>query len=269
MILDLRCYNETTKQWEAPLANGVDLDALGVALTQHEKDTALALTQTNGNLTTLDNKVTEHLDEYATTQNLTFYVNAINGSDSNDGKTNDNAFKTIQKAINMLPKFVDHTVTINVAEGVYDDNVDIRGFVGRGRIILNGSTVLTTERTITKLTINNVTLRITVSGFALTQDVNISYAANYVEVARLKLLSNTSVQGIFIWGSPLVSVENCEITERTNAITVNHGKVYSSNNIGTGNVFGLLSQRGATLSKSGTQPSGNTTESFNTGGVIR
>jgi hypothetical protein len=48
---------------------------------------------------------------------ITFYVDVDNGSDSNDGKTWSNSFKTIQAALNLAQVFV--TDTILIANGTY------------------------------------------------------------------------------------------------------------------------------------------------------
>lgn len=64
------------------------------------------------------------------TSSVTLYVNASTGDDSNPG-TQSKPFKTIQAAINSLPKDLGVTAaTINVANGNYQEDILISGFYG-------------------------------------------------------------------------------------------------------------------------------------------
>lgn len=66
------------------------------------------------------------------TANLTLYVNAATGSDSNPG-TQLQPYATIQAAINSVTKNIGNKhVTINIADGVYNENIVIAGFWGAG-----------------------------------------------------------------------------------------------------------------------------------------
>jgi hypothetical protein len=51
-----------------------------------------------------------------TTADMTLYVRST-GSDSNDGRTVGNALATIQRAVDLIPKFIRHQVVIDVGEG--------------------------------------------------------------------------------------------------------------------------------------------------------
>jgi hypothetical protein len=61
------------------------------------------------------------IDGNAVTENLTFYVDAVNGDDSNDGLTASSAYRTIQACLddNVTGKFLYGSVTINCAAGNY------------------------------------------------------------------------------------------------------------------------------------------------------
>ncbi len=63
-----------------------------------------------------------------------FVVNAATGSDANDGLTSATAFRTIGKAISMIPKHNNSTVDIWIAKGVYNETPRIEGFFGSGKI---------------------------------------------------------------------------------------------------------------------------------------
>lgn len=73
------------------------------------------------------------------TGNVTLYADADAGSDTNPG-TQQAPFRTIQAAINSLPKSLDaYTATIRVKDGNYEETVDISGFSGGlERVYLRG-----------------------------------------------------------------------------------------------------------------------------------
>ena len=62
------------------------------------------------------------------TSRVTVYVDASTGNDSNPG-TQGQPFKTIQAAVNSLPKDLStYNANINIADGTYDEDVNIIGF---------------------------------------------------------------------------------------------------------------------------------------------
>lgn len=80
----------------------------------------------------------EELNTIRTKKTITYYVNASTGSDTNNGLTASTPFKTIQHAIDILPKWLDHTAVIRLAAGTYD-RVNIYGFGGNGHVSINGA----------------------------------------------------------------------------------------------------------------------------------
>ena len=63
--------------------------------------------------------------------NLTMYVNASSGNDGNDGLSSSKAKKTIQAAVDAIPKNLGvYSAFINVAAGTYNESVIISGFYG-------------------------------------------------------------------------------------------------------------------------------------------
>ena len=72
--------------------------------------------------------------------NPTLYVDDTNGSDTNTGAAagSGNALKTIQAAIDKLPKNIKGTGTVNIAAGTYREQVTIEKFTG-GVLLLDGA----------------------------------------------------------------------------------------------------------------------------------
>lgn len=75
-----------------------------------------------------------------TTADVTYFVRT-DGNDNNTGLSNTagGAFKTITKAINTLPKVINHDVNINVAAGNYAETIVIKGFTGKGSFGISGT----------------------------------------------------------------------------------------------------------------------------------
>jgi len=71
----------------------------------------------------------------------TYYVDSANGSDTNDGLSAASAFKTIQKAIDTVATLdlSIHNVTIQVADGTYNEQVTLKKFIGNGSVRLVGN----------------------------------------------------------------------------------------------------------------------------------
>ncbi|BAF60357.1 phage-related protein [Pelotomaculum thermopropionicum SI] len=78
-------------------------------------------------------------------ETLKYYVNPATGKDSNPGVTPEQAFKTVQKAVNSIPKFNYGDVQIILADNslIYENEILIEGFYGAGNIDIDfmGSTV--------------------------------------------------------------------------------------------------------------------------------
>jgi hypothetical protein len=77
------------------------------------------------------------------TTNTTYYVRT-DGNDSNSGSANSSAgaFRTIQKAINTVANLSvlnTVTITIQLADGTYAENLSLQPVAGGGTIIINGN----------------------------------------------------------------------------------------------------------------------------------
>lgn len=61
------------------------------------------------------------------TQDFTIYVNGSTGNDTNNGLTSSTPKKTIQSAVDSLPDRVNCNITVDIADGVYREEVIIHG----------------------------------------------------------------------------------------------------------------------------------------------
>lgn len=214
-----------------------------------------------------------------TTANLTYYVDATNGSDINDGLAagSGRAFKTIAKAVSMIPMIVNHTVTINVAAGTYNESIYLRGFLGRGSITINGgnSTATAVNYIITgTVSVFYCSCTINVTGFNSTDTTHNNFAgACCVDVNFVYCVSTVAAPSCYgiDFQRCLASVYACQISNHNYAIvTQKCSTVYSDSwTAGSGNGTGLCAATGSTICKNGTQPQGTIAEITNGGGVIR
>lgn len=128
----------------------------------------------------------EELNTIRTKKAITYYVNASTGSDTNNGLSASTAFKTIQHAIDIAPKWLDHNVSIRLAVGTYD-RVNISGFCGRGVLTIIGSdnwnqAPAMLEESVNYIVkgiyVNNCPVRVVLQGIMGTPGVNMSEVGN-------------------------------------------------------------------------------------------
>ncbi|ASA24308.1 hypothetical protein [Paenibacillus donghaensis] len=209
-----------------------------------------------------------------TTAALTYYVRT-DGNDSNNGlaNTTGGAFRTIGKAISVIPQIVNHAVTINVAAGTYAEVVTIQGFFGSGRLDLLGDTVVSLSRQATGFYVIHNTIAIYIKGFRATNTAGAGfYASSNLNLGfdACSIISSAPTQpGFDIGGGGMVAVNGCLASNRNAALNVNGAVTVVSYvwQVGTGNAYGISVYFGK-VSKHGTQPSGATPEYVTAGGDI-
>ncbi|MBN1516913.1 hypothetical protein JXA32_10140 [Candidatus Sumerlaeota bacterium] len=69
-------------------------------------------------------------------EGITLYVDAENGDDSNNGLTTDTAKQSIQAAWNTIPGVVKHATTIQIADGVYREALELDS-----KTVVGGTTI--------------------------------------------------------------------------------------------------------------------------------
>ncbi|MZQ83605.1 hypothetical protein GQF01_15950 [Paenibacillus sp. 5J-6] len=201
-----------------------------------------------------------------TTANMTLYVDTVNGADNNDGSVG-KPFKTIMVAINNIPQIVNHTVTVNVAAGTYAEDVELKGFCGRGRLLINGANnVVSDSYVVNRFFVVSCSLAIFIIGFKATSTTLNNFHAqysNHIVFDYCKTDVTASTIYAVRYDSSLGRVSNGVFSNKYGAITSSFSSnLYSQSNIGSGNIIGTESANGASVSIFGTYPIGTTT--FNT-----
>ena len=195
------------------------------------------------------------------------------GSDDNDGSANDaaHALKTIQEAINRIPRIVNHTVTVNVVAGTFNEDVYIQGFTGKGLLQVIGASVLSDSYVVNKVHVIQCEVYVIVRGLKGTVTTDKAFCANgcvYVLFDYCKNDAAASYPGFDVLWNSVVRIENSLVSNRLYGIRALGSRVFSNANSGTGNTTALRAENVAKIGKSGTQPAGTTAESTGTGGQI-
>ncbi|MFM9328726.1 hypothetical protein [Paenibacillus mesotrionivorans] len=209
-----------------------------------------------------------------TRTDVTYYVRT-DGYDSNSGTVNTaaGAFKTIGKAISMIPQVVNHTVTINVGPGAYDEDVILDGYTGKNAVInLLGDTIVSTSRTIKSLTISNCVVAVIARGFNITTTTsNQSIAvvrAQYAGLSYMSIVQSASNKHGIYAVSAVCYINNSTISNKLVAIVAEQGsRVTASNNAGSGNTAVFSSASGSIVAKANGMPTGTALEQVVTGGI--
>jgi len=208
-----------------------------------------------------------------TTANVNYYIDAVLGNDANLGTSAGagGAFKTIGKALSLIPQIVNHSINIWVAAGDYSSElfITVKGKIGSGIISFWGD-----DNAIYKyISLSNNSITIVFDSGRLSGITGaIIEVANCKKVA-LRYLNFIGASGIghgIVCDNSTVYSYACAISNRLgNAIWCSYGLVISDNNGGTSNNVCLSAGSGGTIVKIGTQPTGTTAESVYYGGQIR
>lgn len=255
----------------------IDMKKIGTGQVDNTKLGYLS-TVTSNIQTQLNNKASLVTTPQQTTADITYYVRT-DGNDGNTGLANTagGAFKTIGKAVSMIPKIVNHAVVINVGVGTYPEQVIIAGFSGSGYITVSGDAAASTSRSVNIFTVYRNPIQITVKGFNITSTTT---TALYVEGCANVILqylnivgAATGQLGIQVHSSK-VFINASVISNRTAAMqAVINGEIISDSNSGTGNYDAANAGSGGKVTLTGSKPAGiNETSAGGTifvgGGVI-
>ncbi|WP_458125648.1 tail fiber protein [Paenibacillus sp. Z3-2] len=211
----------------------------------------------------------------ASTDDLTYFVNVNSGSDSNTGLQSNSAFKTINKAITMLPKIINHNINIRISAGVYKESLSFDGFLGGGFLLITGDSS-STSIIDGRISFYACSSRIMIGGVNVNYDGSTRYTSaisvGNCQHVQLNLAINNSVKTIHgVEASrSFVDVFSCNISNKDVAIrAISFSHVMSDNNSGTSNNVVFEASLGSSIIKSNGQPSGTTSEIIRTGGTIK
>ncbi len=199
---------------------------------------------------------------------MTVYVSTT-GSDTTGDGTSENPYKTITYALSTVPKNLgDHTVTINIADGTYAEDVTASGFyAGSIRIRSNVENSFNTNCVVQSLTVWTCSANITLQGLTVVEQTNKDaiYIVNtrMVNVNYVRCLKENPTTSCVMCVGSYVSINNCELLNHLRAVYATEGgSVFINGSKATGNIVGLA---GSIISNQNSNMPGNIV--VNPGGI--
>lgn len=194
------------------------------------------------------------------TGNINIYVSTT-GSDTTGDGTSENPFKTIQHAIDIVPKDLGgHTATIYINDGVYAERLEINGF-SAGIIYLRcaDTEVVSDNVTVSYIDINFCSSMVAISGIKVnnsSDDSSIRVATNSnVLLNNLKITTLAPDKvGVLCAESNLVRIAGCDITGKLFAIRYVNTEAYIQNCTGANNSYACASGGASVVHVLGTYP---------------
>ncbi len=205
-----------------------------------------------------------------TTADITYYVRT-DGNDGNNGLANTagGAFRSIGKAISMIPQKVNHAVVVNIAAGTYAEEVVLKGFGGGGTLGINASGTVN----VTRLSMQENTIQVTITGItATTTNANafelISNVWTWLQNCNVTAIAG-SYYGVMVYGGGAV-ISGGTYSNKTTSIWARSGaNVFVVGVSGSGSGYGYLATEGAKIGGSvGTMSATAGISSTQTGGII-
>jgi len=191
-----------------------------------------------------------------TTSALTYYVDGATGSDANNtGLSSTSPFKTISKAISVIPQIVNHIVIINVTAGTYNEYVDIMGFTGKGTIKVIGGTDLTTAanyRVSCFRIWGNSCYSVYIQGFRENGLVDTFYAVNNLSVTFYYCIDEIATSEGFYLNGGTYFMTKCKSSNHSFGVRPVNCKVCLDQCTGSGNAYGIRGEHGAIICLSDT-----------------
>ncbi|EXG87870.1 Protein of unknown function (DUF1565) [Clostridium sp. ASBs410] len=205
--------------------------------------------------------------------NTTYYV-STSGSDSNDG-TSAKPFKTIKHTLDVIPKDLGgFTATIQIADGIYDEEVKVTGYYNGVLDVKSQSNpdTLNTLCRIMKINISNCAAKVQFYGLYLTQKDAVAFTAGSCDMIYIKAcqaIESATLSYGFDFTYATARLYGCKCQNHRNCIRSYLSNISSESWADSSAAEWGISVSGGKLSKVGNQPSGTYgPESIQDGGII-
>ncbi|QYK62580.1 right-handed parallel beta-helix repeat-containing protein [Paenibacillus sp. S25] len=230
--------------------------------------TASDLRAVQKNIGAIDDK----LQGMELTDAFIYYVDAVNGSDSNDGLTKAKAFKTIARAVSVMKPISLSRFSIVLLPGTYDEDVEMKHKLRAQTLELKGETEDASLYKVKSVTLDNFTNRAGIYNMTITTTEKVGISLVYCNRTLIENVviegASTSQHGISSYDAN-ARIVNCKISNRNIGIAADaRSWFYIENCTGSGNVTGIQSQLGSIIVVAGTVPKGVTDEKSPLSGQI-
>lgn len=194
---------------------------------------------------------------------VTYYV-ATNGSDVTGNGTQEKPFKTIQYTVNKIPKDLNgNVVTINIADGNYDEVVKIFGLHGGALNIksLSNPDTLNNLCKVKKISVVYCEAMIQFYGIYLTQTNDIAFnsvACSYIYITACQAIESALNSYGFEFIYAKVRMRGCKSLNHSACATAYYSSLSSENwtTDSSGITHGMVASTSGQIIMTGTQPNG-------------
>ena len=174
------------------------------------------------------------------------YVSASGNDTTGTGSINA-PFRTVQAAVDSLPRCLTADTTIKVLDGAYEENVVLKGFFGGGSLTLSGSDGVSVRT----LQLNGCACRVYLSNLQVTGTGGASgynwsvYVGScaWVSMDHIKCTGTVASQyvgALYLIKTPLISISNTTVSNKAIALDVVGAAVYLNNTVtGTDNTVAI------------------------------
>jgi hypothetical protein len=206
-------------------------------MIRRKGDTAILITPSGDNLSS----------------NSLLYVSTT-GDDTNGNGSSSAPFKTFAKAISMVPACIERAMTINVAQGTYNEPLLIERFYGTGILTVTGpATFLYSNISYCSTYQVNLTSITCSQAIGMPNDISFitSACSSYVSYNSCvtTAVNTTTSTGFYTSSSPSVMLYSCTASSKYRAILADYrSSCYCYDLRGTNNVMTFSAQGGSLLS---------------------
>ena len=249
-----------------------EVDTLNTSINQ-KADTSYVDSELNDINDMMAFKVTK------TTENIEYHVSPT-GNDNNSG-TSTSPYRTISKAVSMIPDTIgeDTTFSIVLGNGSWNENIEVGNVTVNGQLVIKGNTSTADNHSVNLCVFNNITGHLSVSNIMTRTQTTVGFRFNRCTyafvtnvIAHGESTSDTTLEayhGLLADYGSNVLVTNSEFNHKRYGIRANYlSRIFSQNNSGTGNLFGIGSRWGGIIQTIYGQPSGTTARTTDSGGLI-
>lgn len=210
-----------------------------------------------------------------TSQDLTYYVDATNGNDSNDG-SEAFPFQTIAHAVSQVPKVLCHGVWIYLVADTWNEPIDVDGFIclGNSALFIEGTTTNPANHKVTYIEISRMYGYVGVKNIQCTatgrHSVLFTYCDGYIYADNILVTAPDASYCAVRFSDAVGWVMNCTLSNKLVGILADYrSHIFSYLNSGSGNTYGVRATHGGiiTLESDAGQPGGTTAISAATGGI--
>ena len=218
----------------------------------------------------------------ATIKSVTLNVSP-DGNDNNSGDSL-NPLKTVKKAVDQIPDIIKegHIYKIVLDTGIFNEDLTLKNITIQGELIIEGSTDnrqnhkvrrLRADKLIGHATFKNITTTLkdgSGASFWFTK------CAPYMQVSNVEVESDPEIEktnegsiGLLADHGSNVFVTGSDFSGKRYGIRSNYlSKIFSSRNTGDNNNFGIGARWGGILSTYESQPTGSTSQTASSSGII-